>query len=119
MTFLIQLVFILPFILLSFSSPNLTTNLNSSNNINSNKKEIMREKVCIIGSGNWQVAVIGVHKVLIYHLLRGSAIAKIVGNNAMAYPDVFEESVPMWVFEEMVDGKKLTEIINTSHENVK
>ncbi|MBN3307400.1 GPDA dehydrogenase, partial [Amia calva] len=25
----------------------------------------------------------------------------------------------MWVYEEMVDGKKLTEIINTEHENVK
>ncbi|XP_060786912.1 glycerol-3-phosphate dehydrogenase 1a isoform X2 [Neoarius graeffei] len=25
----------------------------------------------------------------------------------------------MWVFEEMVDGRKLTEIINTEHENVK
>lgn len=27
--------------------------------------------------------------------------------------------VNMWVYEEMVDGKKLTEIINTEHENVK
>ena len=25
----------------------------------------------------------------------------------------------MWVFEEMVDGKKLTEIINETHVNVK
>lgn len=25
----------------------------------------------------------------------------------------------MWVYEEMIDGKKLTEIINTTHENVK
>lgn len=25
----------------------------------------------------------------------------------------------MWVFEEMVNGRKLTEIINTEHENVK
>lgn len=25
----------------------------------------------------------------------------------------------MYVFEEMIDGKKLTEIINTTHENVK
>lgn len=27
--------------------------------------------------------------------------------------------VNMWVYEEMIDGKKLTEIINTEHENVK
>ena len=25
----------------------------------------------------------------------------------------------MWVFEEMVNGEKLSEIINTTHENVK
>lgn len=27
--------------------------------------------------------------------------------------------VNMWVYEEVIDGKKLTEIINTEHENVK
>lgn len=25
----------------------------------------------------------------------------------------------MWVYEELIDGKKLSEIINTEHENVK
>ncbi|XP_070766448.1 glycerol-3-phosphate dehydrogenase [NAD(+)], cytoplasmic isoform X2 [Enoplosus armatus] len=59
------------------------------------------KKVCIIGSGNW-----------------GSAIAKIVGANA-AQNSTFDNSVQMWVFEEMVNGRKLTEIINTDHENVK
>ncbi|KAL1251780.1 hypothetical protein QQF64_019576 [Cirrhinus molitorella] len=59
------------------------------------------KKVCIIGSGNW-----------------GSAIAKIVGANAAKY-NTFENTVNMWVFEEMVNGRKLTEIINTEHENVK
>lgn len=49
---------------------------------------------------------------------RGSAIAKIVGANAAKY-DRFVTTVNMWVFEEMVDGRKLTEIINTDHENVK
>ncbi|EDW12146.1 glycerol-3-phosphate dehydrogenase [NAD(+)], cytoplasmic isoform X1 [Drosophila mojavensis] len=63
----------------------------------------MAEKVnvCIVGSGNW-----------------GSAIAKIVGANASALPE-FEERVTMFVYEEMIDGKKLTEIINETHENVK
>lgn len=51
-------------------------------------------------------------------LRRGSAIAKIVGANAAKY-DRFNTTVNMWVFEEMVDGRKLTEIINTDHENVK
>lgn len=27
--------------------------------------------------------------------------------------------VNMWVYEEVIDGRKLTEIINTEHENVK
>ncbi|XP_067385887.1 glycerol-3-phosphate dehydrogenase [NAD(+)], cytoplasmic isoform X4 [Emydura macquarii macquarii] len=58
-------------------------------------------KVCIVGSGNW-----------------GSAIAKIVGSNA-ARLDQFDTTVTMWVFEEEVGGKKLTEIINTQHENIK
>ncbi|KAK9433749.1 NAD-dependent glycerol-3-phosphate dehydrogenase C-terminus-domain-containing protein [Lipomyces doorenjongii] len=32
---------------------------------------------------------------------------------------MFETDVRMWVFEELVAGQKLTEIINTQHENVK
>uniref|UniRef100_C1BL19 Glycerol-3-phosphate dehydrogenase [NAD(+)] n=1 Tax=Osmerus mordax TaxID=8014 RepID=C1BL19_OSMMO len=59
------------------------------------------KKICIIGSGNW-----------------GSAIAKIIGANASQNPN-FDNTVKMWVFEEMIDGRKLTEIINTDHENVK
>jgi len=60
------------------------------------------KKVCIIGSGNW-----------------GSAIAKLVGENTASHPDLFVEETPIWVFEEVVNGRKLTEIINTDHENVK
>uniref|UniRef100_A0A7J7ZHM1 Glycerol-3-phosphate dehydrogenase [NAD(+)] n=1 Tax=Pipistrellus kuhlii TaxID=59472 RepID=A0A7J7ZHM1_PIPKU len=59
------------------------------------------KKVCILGSGNW-----------------GSAIAKIVGGNAAKLAH-FDPRVTMWVFEEDVGGRKLTEIINTQHENVK
>jgi glycerol-3-phosphate dehydrogenase (NAD+) len=57
-----------------------------------------KEKVCLIGSGNW-----------------GSAIANIVGRNVEQYPDQFELEVKMWVFEEIIDGQKLS----SSHENVK
>lgn len=60
-----------------------------------------KRKVCIVGSGNW-----------------GSAIAKIVGYNCKRL-DTFEDEVTMYVYEELIDGKKLTEIINTTHENVK
>jgi glycerol-3-phosphate dehydrogenase (NAD+) len=54
-----------------------------------------------VGSGNW-----------------GSAIAKIIGRNVLQLGD-FEDEVKMWVYEEQVDGKNLTSIINTEHENVK
>ena len=63
------------------------------------------ERVCIIGSGNW-----------------GSAIAKIVGNNCRRL-EFCEQRVNMWVYEEFIeeDGvkQKLTDIINSKHENVK
>ncbi|KAK9328735.1 NAD-dependent glycerol-3-phosphate dehydrogenase N-terminus-domain-containing protein [Lipomyces starkeyi] len=65
-------------------------------------KKMLNLKVSVIGSGNW-----------------GSAIAKIVAENAAENSDIFETDVRMWVFEELVAGQKLTEIINTQHENVK
>ncbi|XP_075560655.1 glycerol-3-phosphate dehydrogenase 1-like protein isoform X1 [Pelecanus crispus] len=58
-------------------------------------------KVCIVGSGNW-----------------GSAVAKIIGNNVKKLQK-FASTVKMWVFEENINGKKLTDIINNEHENVK
>uniref|UniRef100_A4K3A2 Glycerol-3-phosphate dehydrogenase [NAD(+)] n=1 Tax=Starmerella magnoliae TaxID=5490 RepID=A4K3A2_9ASCO len=59
-------------------------------------------KACVVGSGNW-----------------GTAVAKLVAENAREKTDLFEPKVNMWVFEEMLDGKKLTETINEKHENVK
>lgn len=72
-----------------------------------NKSEDQRERVCLIGSGNW-----------------GSAIAKIVGVNTLLHPALFQPQIRMWVFEEMVDSidgskRKLTDVINETHENVK
>uniref|UniRef100_UPI003AAFDB6A glycerol-3-phosphate dehydrogenase 1-like protein isoform X3 n=1 Tax=Centroberyx gerrardi TaxID=166262 RepID=UPI003AAFDB6A len=58
-------------------------------------------KVCIVGSGNW-----------------GSAIARIIGSNARSLQR-FATTVKMWVYEENINGRKLTDIINTDHENVK
>ena len=60
-----------------------------------------KEKVTIVGSGNW-----------------GSAIAKIIARNVIDREE-FDNEVRMWVYEEQVDGKNLTDIINTEHENVK
>lgn len=61
----------------------------------------MAKRIAIIGSGNW-----------------GSTIAKIIGKNVQEHPK-FEKTVRMYVYEEMIDGRKLTDIINTEHENVK
>lgn len=49
---------------------------------------------------------------------RGSAIAKIIGVNVLQH-GYFDSEVRMYVYEEIVDGQKLSEIINTKHENVK
>jgi len=59
-------------------------------------------KATIIGSGNW-----------------GTAVAKLMAENAAEKTSLFEPEVNMWVFEEKVDGRNLTEIINEKHENVK
>ena len=57
--------------------------------------------VCVIGSGNW-----------------GSAIARVVALNTESSA-AFESRVRMWVYEEVIDGRNLTDIINTDHENPK
>eukprot|EP00871_Galdieria_phlegrea_P001590 jgi/Galph1/2431/GphlegSOOS_G1127.1 len=61
----------------------------------------MAQKVAIIGSGNW-----------------GSAASRLVGQNVKKSPR-FQDIVNMWVYEEEINGRKLTDIINTEHENVK
>ncbi|KAI1497216.1 glycerol-3-phosphate dehydrogenase [Biscogniauxia marginata] len=65
-----------------------------------------KHKVTVIGSGNW-----------------GSTISKIIAENTKAYPDLFEEQVQMWVYEEDVTyhdkAEKLTTVINNHHENIK
>jgi len=58
-------------------------------------------RVAIVGSGNW-----------------GSTAAKLAASNT-SKSDLFETDVRMWVYEEMVNGRKLTDIINEDHENVK
>ncbi|XP_072273993.1 glycerol-3-phosphate dehydrogenase 1-like protein [Pyxicephalus adspersus] len=58
-------------------------------------------RVTVIGSGNW-----------------GSAISIIIGNNTKR-SNRFHSLVNIWVFEEIVNGRKLSDIINQDHENVK
>jgi glycerol-3-phosphate dehydrogenase (NAD+) len=60
-----------------------------------------KEKIAMVGSGNF-----------------GSALVRILGQNALRH-DIFDNEVKLYVYEEMIDGKPLTEIINETNENVK
>ena len=55
---------------------------------------------------------------MLFLLFRGSAISKIIGTNC-AKDDEFDTEVNMYVYEEIINGEKLTKLINTQHENVK
>ncbi|MBW0485895.1 hypothetical protein O181_025610 [Austropuccinia psidii MF-1] len=88
----------------SYPNPNLYHHLPQSKLANMSVASYQRPKhrVAIIGSGNW-----------------GSAIAKLAAENTARHGDTFERDVPMWVYEEQVNGRNLTNIINEDHENVK
>lgn len=59
-------------------------------------------KIGVVGSGNW-----------------GTAVAKVVAENAAEKTSLFEPVVDVWVFGEEVNGKTLVQHINEDHENVK
>ncbi|EEQ39219.1 hypothetical protein CLUG_03347 [Clavispora lusitaniae ATCC 42720] len=83
--------------------PIASSNLLSTNMTTSSPYNIPKPfRIAIIGSGNW-----------------GTAVAKLVAENCAEKPEIFEKQVNMWVFEEDVGGRKLTDIINTDHENVR
>ena len=64
--------------------------------------QVSLPNIAVIGSGNF-----------------GSAIARrLAVNRQMHYPNIDHE-IKMWVYEEIVDGKNLTEIINEDHMNTK
>ncbi|KAG2492528.1 hypothetical protein HYH03_009193 [Edaphochlamys debaryana] len=66
-------------------------------------KALARYRVAMIGSGAW-----------------ASAVVRIIAQNCTSKDDPadeFVDEVRMWVYEEDYEGKKLTEVINTTHEN--
>jgi len=95
----------------NYSKMNAANPMDDSFTANPQNSSDQLDKVCIIGSGNW-----------------GSAISTIVGRNCERL-SFYESRVNMWVFEEMVEveeehqgqkeKRKLTEVINERHENVK
>ena len=64
----------------------------------------MLKQIVVIGSGNW-----------------GSAIGRLVAKNVLstANQNNFHRNVVMWVYEETVNSRLLSNIINEEHENVK
>eukprot|EP00298_Acanthocystis_sp_HF-20_P000794 c11137_g1_i1.p1 GENE.c11137_g1_i1~~c11137_g1_i1.p1 ORF type:complete len:368 (+),score=126.40 c11137_g1_i1:36-1106(+) len=67
----------------------------------------MAEKVVIVGSGNW-----------------GSAICNMLAKNVLNDPERFHPQVVMWMMEETIKegehaGRKLTEVFNETHENIR
>lgn len=81
------------------STPNLSSHSTDASYWNALRSGPLR--VGVIGSGNW-----------------GSAIVKIIGMNC-AKKFFFEPEVRFWVHEEKINGKNLTDIINSEHENVR
>ncbi|OCK79074.1 glycerol-3-phosphate dehydrogenase-like protein [Lepidopterella palustris CBS 459.81] len=80
---------------------------------------LKKHKVTIVGSGNW-----------------GTTMSKLVAENTKANPTLFEEVVQMWVYEEEITipkesrhydagselankPQKLSQLVNSLHENVK
>jgi len=62
-----------------------------------------QKTIAIVGSGNW-----------------GSAIAGHIGEKVRELKGEYNERILMWCKEETLDdGRKLTEVINKEHENVK
>lgn len=59
----------------------------------------MSKKVCIIGSGKW-----------------GSAVAKLVAENVSS-SSTFNNEVKLFVYQELFEGRKLTDVINHDHVN--
>ncbi|KAG2217468.1 hypothetical protein INT45_011904 [Circinella minor] len=71
-------------------------------NMLSTTSTFTKERVCLIGSGNW-----------------GSVVCKIIGQNVLKHSNQFEPEVRLWVFEELFNGEKLTTLINREQENPK
>lgn len=61
-----------------------------------------KSKVAVVGSGNW-----------------GTAVARRIAKNLMSNDQIETKQVKMWVFEEEVNNRLLSDIINQDHANPK
>ncbi|KAG1665202.1 hypothetical protein FOA52_002603 [Chlamydomonas sp. UWO 241] len=65
---------------------------------------LKKYKVAMTGSGAWACAAVTL------------CSANVAPENKL---DLFQEQIQMWTYEEQIDGKNLTDIINETHENPK
>lgn len=72
----------------------------ASNIPNGSRPAKQRERVAIIGAGNW-----------------GSACAMLIGKNVMEHSELFEKEVKIWVFDEQVVGAALS-VLRVMHVSV-
>lgn len=67
-------------------------------------KNLKQFKVAMVGSGAWACAALSM-------VSTNATTADVLG--------LYQDEIPMWVFEEDYEGRKLTEVINEMHENPK
>ena len=81
----------------------------------------MPKKVCIVGSGNWGTCVARRVALNILDLKDQAEKEERATEHKHAHPSpsCFDEEVHMFVYEEMFEGRKLSELINEQHENIK
>ena len=95
---------------MSNSNVPLSTNLNNLDQlkVNNNTIEtnlIKKKKIVIVGGGNF-----------------GTAISNRIAINLIENPLLstqYDSNVILWIYDEIVNDKKLSEIINETHENIK
>ena len=88
----------------------LSTNLNNldQQKVNNNTIEtnlVKKKKIVIVGGGNF-----------------GTAISNRIALNLIENPslsNLYDSNVTLWIYDEIVNDKKLSEIINETHENIK
>ncbi|KAI0980236.1 hypothetical protein GJ496_007170 [Pomphorhynchus laevis] len=83
------------------SKSSFITDIGDGSNVDKVFKQLYPLKIALIGSGNW-----------------ACAIAYIIGNNVITNYR-FQNEILMYVYEEYYESKKLSTIINETHENPK
>lgn len=66
------------------------------------QNQALKRTASVLGNGNW-----------------GTTVGKLIAENVKKFPAKFSSTVKMYTYEEKINNQNLSEIINTTHENVK